>query len=73
MPRPDRTFIALAIAVGERQEASHEDAIDGTARVHRYFSGGAPAPRRGRGGGRAAASQRPLPEVDSALDVMCRR
>lgn len=33
-----RGFIAIAIAIGERTDASDEDVIDASARVQRYFS-----------------------------------
>lgn len=65
-----RTFIDLAIAIGEREEASDDVVVDGSARVQRYFSEALPLhvedeeevlPRlHGRS-----------PEVDAALDVMC--
>ena len=37
-----RSFLAIAVAIGERADASDEDLLEATARVRRYFSDALP-------------------------------
>ena len=66
-----RTFIDLAIAIGEREEASDDDVADGSARVQRYFSEALPLHVEDEEEGVLRVSTAWSPEVDAALDRMC--
>ena len=66
-----RTFLAIAIAIGEKAEASDDDVADGGARVQRYFSEALPLHVEDEEEGVLPRLHGRSPEVDAALDTMC--
>lgn len=66
-----RTFLELAIAVGERTDASDADVADGSARVQRYFLEALPLHVEDEEQGVLPRLLGRSREVDAALDRMC--
>jgi iron-sulfur cluster repair protein YtfE (RIC family) len=66
-----RTFIELAIAIGERPDASADDIADGSTRVQRYFSEALPLHVEDEEEGVLPRLHGRSPVVDAALDRMC--
>jgi len=66
-----RTFLELAIAIGDRADASDDDVVDGSARVHRYFAEALPFHVEDEEEGVLPRLHGRSPEVDAALDRMC--
>jgi iron-sulfur cluster repair protein YtfE (RIC family) len=65
-----RTFTALALAVGERSEASYEEIADVCARVERYFIEGMPLHVRDEEESVLPRLRGRSPEIDEALARM---
>ena len=65
-----RSFIAMAVAVGERTDLSDDDVVDGCARVQRYFSEALPLHMEDEEEGVLPRLHGRSPELDAALDRM---
>lgn len=66
-----RSFVALAIAIGERADATDDDVAQASASVHRYFSIALPLHVEDEELGILSRLHGRSPEVDAALDRMC--
>lgn len=66
-----RTFLDLAIAIGERTDASDEDVIDASARVRRYFADALPLHVEDEEEGVLPRLHGRSAALDAALDRMC--
>jgi len=66
-----RMFLELAIAIGERADASEDDVVDGTSRVQRYFSQALPLHVEDEEQGVLPRLQGRSSEVDAAIERMC--
>jgi iron-sulfur cluster repair protein YtfE (RIC family) len=66
-----RSFIDLAVAIGERTDASPESIADGSARVHRYFSVALPLHVADEEEGVLPRLEGRSTELDAALERMC--
>lgn len=65
-----RTFIAMAIAIGERDDASDDDVADASARVQRYFSEALPLHVEDEEEGVLPRLHGRAAELDAALERM---
>lgn len=66
-----RMFLALAVQIGERTDASDADVVDASAIVHRYFVQALPLHVADEEEGVASRLHGRSTEVDVALDRMC--
>ena len=66
-----RSFLELAIAIGERADASNDDVVEASASIRRYFADALPLHVEDEEEGVLPRLHGRSPAVDAALDRMC--